>query len=164
EHGAEVDARENLRGTTALMWAAAYSNPDAVRALLEAGADYGARSAAVARGRRPYLAPPARERIEEYITGTGSRGAALEFDLDGADEDADASDDTTNDAADAERASEAGAAPGGAPSATSGDLTGDVDALLTAAADAVAESAEALGTEALATTERPAEAPGAGDG
>src|SRR5690606_10341572 len=83
EHGAEVDARENLRGTTALMWAAAYSNPDAVRALLEAGADHGAQSAAVDRGRRPYLAPSARERIDEYLTGTGSRGAALEFELDG---------------------------------------------------------------------------------
>lgn len=82
KHGVEIDARERLRGTTALMWAAAYSNPDAVRVLLEAGADYAATSATIARGRAPYLAPSARERIDEYLSGTGLRGAALRFELD----------------------------------------------------------------------------------
>src|SRR5690606_33286107 len=75
-------AREALRGTTALMWAAAYGNPDAVRTLLAAGADPAARSAAIQRGRGPYLAPSARERIDEYLGGTGLRGAAVAFDLD----------------------------------------------------------------------------------
>jgi ankyrin repeat protein len=82
ERGADVDAAETLRGTTALMWAAAYSNPEAVRVLLEHGAATDARSAAAARGRRPYLAPPARERIDEFLQGTGLRGAVVEFDLD----------------------------------------------------------------------------------
>ncbi|MBN1238826.1 MAG: ankyrin repeat domain-containing protein, partial [Gammaproteobacteria bacterium] len=82
EHGADVDAAEELRGTTALMWAAAYSNPEAVRLLVERGADASLRSSPIPRGRRPYLAPPARERIEEYEKGTGLRGASVEFELD----------------------------------------------------------------------------------
>jgi ankyrin repeat protein len=80
--GAEVDAAEDLRGTTALMWAAAYSNPDAVAALIGHGADLSMRSKAVPRGREPYLAPSARERIDEFLEGTGLRGAALDFDVD----------------------------------------------------------------------------------
>ena len=41
---AKIDAREKLRGTTALMWAAANSNTDAVRLLIAKGADINARS------------------------------------------------------------------------------------------------------------------------
>ncbi len=77
-HGAKIDEREKLRGTTALMWAAANSNPEAVRLLVTKGADLNARSATVAPGRRPYLAPPGRERIQEFIDGTGLRGAVVE--------------------------------------------------------------------------------------
>ena len=80
--GAEIDAAEDLRGTTALMWAAANSNSSAVELLVERGADLSLRSAIVERGRGPYLAPAARERIEEFEQGTGARGAVLEFDLD----------------------------------------------------------------------------------
>jgi ankyrin repeat protein len=76
--GAKLDARENLRGTTALMWAAADGNTEAVRFLISKGADVNARSATVAPGRRPYLAPPGRERIQEFIDGTGLRGAVVE--------------------------------------------------------------------------------------
>jgi uncharacterized protein len=83
--GAAVDATESLRGTTALMWAASYGSPDAARALIEHGADVQARSATTARGRGPYMAPPARERIREFIEGTGLRGAAEEFDFEEAD-------------------------------------------------------------------------------
>ena len=78
--GAKIDEREKLRGTTALMWAAANSNADAVRLLISKGADINARSATVAPGRRPYLAPPGRERIQEFIDGTGLRGAVVEQD------------------------------------------------------------------------------------
>ena len=78
-NGAAVDEVESLRGTTALMWAAAYGNPQAVRVLIANGADVAARSAVAARGRRPYLAPPARERIDEFLNGTGARGAAVVF-------------------------------------------------------------------------------------
>jgi ankyrin repeat protein len=76
--GAQIDAREKLRGTTALMWAAANSNTDAVRFLIRNGADINAHSATVAPGRKPYLAPPGRERIQEFIDGTGLRGAVVE--------------------------------------------------------------------------------------
>jgi uncharacterized protein len=80
-NGAEVDAVENLRGTTALMWAAAYSNPQAVRLLVEHGADIGMRSKAVPRGRRPYLAPSARSRIEDFEKGVGQAGTSIRVDL-----------------------------------------------------------------------------------
>jgi ankyrin repeat protein len=79
-HGAKVDEREKLRSTTALMWAAANSNTEAVRFLISKGADINARSGTVRPGRLPYLAPPGRERIEEFINGTGLRGAAVEED------------------------------------------------------------------------------------
>jgi uncharacterized protein len=80
DYGAEIDAAETLRGTTALMWAAAYSNPPVIELLLERGADPSVRSAIIDRGRGPYLAPSARERIEEFEKGTGLRGAAVTFD------------------------------------------------------------------------------------
>jgi ankyrin repeat protein len=83
--GAEIDTTEALRGTTALMWAAAYSNPPAVELLLARDADPSLKSAVVERGRGPYLAPAARERIEEFERGTGLRGAAVAFNLDAGD-------------------------------------------------------------------------------
>jgi len=67
--GAPVDAREKRRGTTALMWAAASSNADAVRFLISKGADVSARSGTTAPGRSPYLAPPGRARIQDFIDG-----------------------------------------------------------------------------------------------
>ena len=39
EAGADVNAREKLRGTTALMWAAEQRHPEAVKVLLASGAD-----------------------------------------------------------------------------------------------------------------------------
>ena len=42
--GADVNAKENLRSTTALMWAAAERHAAAVKALVELGADVGAKS------------------------------------------------------------------------------------------------------------------------
>jgi ankyrin repeat protein len=44
--GADVNAREPIRGTTALMWAVEQKHPAAVKALLEGGADYAAKSGA----------------------------------------------------------------------------------------------------------------------
>jgi ankyrin repeat protein len=43
-HGAKANAQEELRGQTALMWAAAENNVDVVNTLVEAGADINARS------------------------------------------------------------------------------------------------------------------------
>ena len=82
--GAKVDAREKLRGTTALMWAAASSNAAAAHLLVSNGAAVDAHSATINPGRLPYLAPPGRERIQEFIDGTGLRGAVVDDGTDGA--------------------------------------------------------------------------------
>jgi ankyrin repeat protein len=47
-HGASLDAGDNWRGQTPLMWAAAEGHPDMMRALIEAGADVNARSTIIA--------------------------------------------------------------------------------------------------------------------
>ncbi len=73
KHGADVNAKEKLRGTTALMWATAYARPNAVSFLVTHGADVAAHSAPIAKGRDPYLAPSARQRIEE-VTGAPGTG------------------------------------------------------------------------------------------
>jgi uncharacterized protein len=84
DRGAEVNATETLRGTTALMWAAANDNTAAVKLLIERGADIAARSAKTPAGRRPYLAPTARARIEAFRRGTGQAGTSIPVALDGA--------------------------------------------------------------------------------
>jgi ankyrin repeat protein len=78
--GAKVDEREKLRGTTALMWAAANSNAEAVRFLVSKGADLNAQSGTMAPGRRPYLAETGRARIQEFIDGRGQGGTVVEVD------------------------------------------------------------------------------------
>ena len=65
--GADVNATATLRGTTALMWAAAQSHPAAVKALVEHGANVGARSSPAALGRTAYLAPSARQRASQLV-------------------------------------------------------------------------------------------------
>lgn len=72
--GAQVDVREKRRSTTALMWAAANANADAVQFLISKGADVSARSGTTAPGRSPYLAPPGRSRILDFIEGHGLSG------------------------------------------------------------------------------------------
>jgi ankyrin repeat protein len=54
--GADVNAKENLRGTTALMWAAEQRHSDAVKALLGGRADVSARSGPAGLPRN-YMAP-----------------------------------------------------------------------------------------------------------
>src|SRR6185503_7344706 len=54
--GADVNAKEPLRGTTALMWAAEQRHPGAVKVLLELGADHGAKSGPAGLPRN-YMAP-----------------------------------------------------------------------------------------------------------
>jgi ankyrin repeat protein len=81
EHGADVNATESLRGTTALMWAAAYENPAAVKVLIDAGADVAVRSAPTPAGRRPYLAPSAKARIEAFRRGEGQAGTSIPVEL-----------------------------------------------------------------------------------
>src|SRR5207253_2478923 len=54
--GADVNAKEPLRGTTALMWAAEQRHASAVKMLLELGADHRARSGPAGLPRN-YMAP-----------------------------------------------------------------------------------------------------------
>ena len=55
DHGAEVNAKENLRGTTPLMWAADEGHAPAIQLLIQRGADIKAQSDLAERGRGPAL-------------------------------------------------------------------------------------------------------------
>ena len=55
DHGADINAKETLRGTTPLMWAADEAHPAAIQLLIERGADFKARSSPAERGRGPAL-------------------------------------------------------------------------------------------------------------
>ena len=55
DHGADVNAKETLRGTTALMWAADEGHAPAIQLLIQRGADIKARSNPAPRGRGPAL-------------------------------------------------------------------------------------------------------------
>jgi ankyrin repeat protein len=63
DHKADINAKETLRGTTALMWAAEQSHPAAVKLLLASGADASIASAGDVRPRGAYLAPSAAARF-----------------------------------------------------------------------------------------------------
>lgn len=82
DRGADIDATENLRDTTALMWASAYRQPGVVSLLVENGASPHSTSSATDPGRDPYLAPSARERIREFFEGSGLVGDSLGADSD----------------------------------------------------------------------------------
>ena len=67
--GLDVNAKEKLRGTTALMWAIEQEHPHAVKALIEGGADVNARTAILPPRRASRVAGGA-------AAGGGGRGAA----------------------------------------------------------------------------------------
>jgi len=71
---ADVNAKEKLRGTTPLMWAAEQSHPEAIRLLLSSGADYKAASGFDTKGGRAYLAPTVRQRAESAQAAGGFGG------------------------------------------------------------------------------------------
>ena len=55
DHGADANAKETLRGTTPLMWAADEGHSAAIQLLIQRGADIQARSNPAPRGRGPAL-------------------------------------------------------------------------------------------------------------
>src|SRR6201999_2205937 len=55
DHGADVNARETLRGTTPLMWAADEGHAAAIQFLIDHKADIAAKSSPAERGRGPAL-------------------------------------------------------------------------------------------------------------
>jgi ankyrin repeat protein len=73
--GVDVNAREALRGTTALMWAAEQHHPAAVRALLSAGADAGLASGPAGLPQN-YMAPHLNVRAVEEARLRRERAAA----------------------------------------------------------------------------------------
>ena len=75
EAGADVNAKEPLRGTTALMWAVEQRNPAAVEALLAAGADPAARSGGAGLPRN-YIAPRVNTRAVEEAQRRRERAKA----------------------------------------------------------------------------------------
>jgi ankyrin repeat protein len=77
EAGAEVNARETLRGTTPLMWAADEGHAPAMKVLIDAGADIKARSNPAPRGRGPALGKANDPRKQVAAQGAAlARGAA----------------------------------------------------------------------------------------
>ncbi len=72
DHGANVNAKETLRGTTPLMWAADEAHPEAVQLLIQRGADINARSNRAARGRGPALG-----KANDPRKAVAAQGAAL---------------------------------------------------------------------------------------
>ena len=65
DHHADVNAKENLRGTTALMWAVEQRHVEAVRLLVERGADKTAITNPDNKGGTAYLAPSVQQRAAQ---------------------------------------------------------------------------------------------------
>jgi|HubBroStandDraft_6_1064221.scaffolds.fasta_scaffold137214_1 ankyrin repeat protein len=81
DHKADPNLKEKLRGTTAIMWAAEQSHPDAVKLLAASGADVKAVTDADTRNSRLNLAPTVQARLNSaqgaggLSGGGGGRGA-----------------------------------------------------------------------------------------
>src|SRR5262249_47792148 len=70
---ADVQARESLRGTTALMWAVEQRHPAAVKLLVSRGAEIGVASYPDTKGGTAYLAPTPQQRaVQDGIAPDGS--------------------------------------------------------------------------------------------
>jgi uncharacterized protein len=88
DHKADPNLKENLRGTTALMWAVEQSHPEAVKLLIERGADWKAATAPDSRNSRLNIAPTVAQRAAQDVnfgarrrrpaaaTGAGGPGPA----------------------------------------------------------------------------------------
>ena len=74
DHGADANAKESLRGTTPLMWAADEGHAAAIKLLIDRGADIKAQSALVERGRGPALGKSSDPR--KQVAEQGARLAA----------------------------------------------------------------------------------------
>ena len=67
DHRANVNLKEDLRGTTALMWAAEQMHADAVKLLVERGAEVAAATAPDTRNSRLNIAPTVQQRIAQDV-------------------------------------------------------------------------------------------------
>ena len=73
DHKADVNAKETLRGTTALMWAAEQGHSDTVKALVARGADLGVATEWDTRNSRLNIAPTVQQRAQS-AQGAGGLG------------------------------------------------------------------------------------------
>jgi len=74
DHHADVNAKDKLRGTTALMWATEQAHPEAVKLLVEHGATVGAQSDIDTRNARNNLANTVKQRLRGSFGALGKRG------------------------------------------------------------------------------------------
>ena len=80
DHGAQVNTKESLRGTTALMWAADEGHAAAIKLLIEHGADIKAQSDPAERGRGPALGKANDPRKQVAALGAAlAKGKALDL-------------------------------------------------------------------------------------
>ncbi|HEV2202640.1 MAG TPA: ankyrin repeat domain-containing protein [Bryobacteraceae bacterium] len=77
DHKAEVNAKEKLRGTTALMWAVEQVHPSAVKLLIEHGADIRSASNPDTRNARNNLANTVTERLNSRLGAVGQSRARV---------------------------------------------------------------------------------------
>ena len=86
DHKADVNAKEKIRGTTALMWAAEQNHPEVIRILTASGADVKAMTDHDTRNSRLNLAPTVQQRLNssfatggtEAVTGRAGNPAEAE--------------------------------------------------------------------------------------
>jgi uncharacterized protein len=75
DHKADVNAKENLRGTTALMWAAEQEHADVMKLLIQRGADVAAVSNPDTRNSRLNIAPTVKQRAASAQAAGGVQRA-----------------------------------------------------------------------------------------
>ena len=74
DHHADVNAKDKLRGTTALMWATDQVHPEAVKLLIEHGASVSAQTEIDTRNARNNLANTVKQRLHSSFGVFGKRG------------------------------------------------------------------------------------------
>jgi ankyrin repeat protein len=141
---ADVNAKEKVRGTTALMWAVEQAHPSAVKLLVERGADVKAATNFDTKGNRAYVANTVSQRSQsaQGTGGLGQQGGGRGRGFLGGGGGAG----TPGGGGRAGRGG-AGAAgqPAGAPQAAAGDIPVDLAAIAAAAGVDVAELTAATG-------------------
>jgi len=78
EHHADVNAKDKLRGTTALMWATEQLHPAAVKRLIEHGATVSAHTEIDTRNARNNLANTVTQRLHSSFGALGKRGPGFD--------------------------------------------------------------------------------------
>jgi len=78
DHHADVNARDKLRGTTAIMWATEQLHPEAVKLLIEHGASVSVATDIDTRNSRNNLANTVTQRLRSSFGALGKRGPGFD--------------------------------------------------------------------------------------